>query len=172
MEEKKEKYKILTYPDERLKRESKKIDKIDVKIMTIAKDMADIMFENSGVGLAAPQIGINKQIIVYRTVIEDGVRIFETLINPIILKSEGNYISEKEGCLSVPNLREDVKRAKKIKVEFLDINGVHKTVELEDIPSVIVQHEIDHLKGVLLLDKVSSLKRKIYNTKIRKSKKQ
>ncbi len=163
-------YDIVTYPDERLKQNTEKIDKIDSNIKKLADSMAKIMFENNGVGLAAPQIGVNKKIIVYKTNLEKDIDTFDALINPVITRKEGKFLSEGEGCLSFPELREDIKRAQKVKVKALTMEGIEKEMEFEDMYAVIMQHEIDHLNGVLLIDKISSLKRKMYNEKLRKSK--
>ena len=162
-------YEIIKYPNEILRKISKEINPIDKKYYTkLSSDMAEIMFENSGIGLAAPQIGINEQILIYNSNADKNLKSYSILINPIIIKSVGEYFSEQEGCLSVPELNTDIKRAQKIIVEAFDLDGKKKTFKFEDIFAVIMQHEIDHLKGILIVDALSSLKKKMYNTKIKK----
>lgn len=156
---------ILTYPDPFLRQSTKPVTEIDDEIRKIIDDMAETMYEAPGVGLAAIQAGIDKSIIVYDPEADDQKRDFQVLINPEIVFSEGSIISENEGCLSVPDFRADVKRAERVTVEALDRHGNPVRIDAEGLLSVIMQHEIDHLKGILFIDHISALKRQLYKKK-------
>ncbi len=160
--------KILAYPDQFLREPVKPVDKIDDPLQEIIEDMADTMYDAPGVGLAAIQAGIDRSIIVYDAEADLEARKFEVLINPKIIEYHGVTISENEGCLSVPDFRCDVRRAERIIVEGLDRDGKHMKFEVEGTPAVILQHEIDHLNGILFIDRVSALKRQIYKRKRQK----
>ncbi len=134
--------------DEILRKKSREIDRIDERILELAEDLRDTMIEEEGVGLAAPQVGVLKRIVVVD--IGDGPI---TLINPEIVQEEGENIDE-EGCLSVPGKSGKVLRPKKVTVKYTDIDGEEKTVEGEDLLARAFCHEIDHLEGVLYTDKV------------------
>lgn len=157
--------KILTYPDPFLRQPTKPVTDIDDEIQTIIEDMAETMYQAPGVGLAAIQAGIDKSIIVYDPEADDQKRKFQVLINPEIVFSEGSMISENEGCLSVPDFRADVKRSERVYAEGLDRHGKSVKIEAEGLLSVILQHEIDHLKGILFIDRISALKRQLYKKK-------
>jgi len=138
---------------------------IDAQIQAIIEDMAETMYDAPGVGLAAIQAGIDKSIIVYDPDADDQKRDFQVLINPEIVFSDGSMVSENEGCLSVPDFRADVKRSELVTVEGLDRNSKPIKIEAEGLLSVIMQHEIDHLKGILFIDRISALKRQLYKKK-------
>ncbi len=161
--------KILTYPDPFLREPTKAVTKIDDQVMMIIEDMAETMYKAQGVGLAAIQAGFDKSIILYDPAPDAEKRDFHVLINPEIVFSEGEMISENEGCLSVPDFRADVKRSERVIVEALDRNGKPLKFEAEGLLSVIMQHEIDHLKGVLFIDRISALKRQLYKKKRKKA---
>lgn len=129
--------------------------------------MAETMYDAPGVGLAAPQIGESIQLIVVDISVDEENQNYMTLINPEITVTEGDQIDE-EGCLSVPELTSKVKRFKKITVDFQDIEGKEQQLETEDRFAVVLQHEIDHLKGILFIDHLSSLKRNLYKKKVKK----
>ncbi len=133
--------------DEVLRKRSREIEEIDNKIRELALDMIDTMYKYDGVGLAAPQVGILKRIIVIDP--GTGPRV---LINPVITKKSGSQTGE-EGCLSSPNVFGNVDRPKTVTVEYFDIDGKKQTIKAEDLEAVILCHEIDHLDGVLFLDK-------------------
>lgn len=156
---------ILTYPDPFLKKVTRPVTEIDDQVKMIIEDMAETMYSAQGVGLAAIQAGIDKSIIIYDPAADDEKRDFHVLINPEIIFSEGEMLSENEGCLSVPDFRADVKRSERVIVEALDRNGKPLKFEAEGLLSVIMQHEIDHLKGVLFIDHISALKRQLYKKK-------
>jgi peptide deformylase len=156
---------ILTYPDPVLKNPTTPVTEIDDEIRQIVADMADTMYAAPGVGLAAIQAGIDKSIIVYDPEADDQKRDFKVLINPEITFYEGSMNSENEGCLSVPDFRADVKRHARVTAEGMDINGRRVKIHAEGLLSVILQHEIDHLNGILFIDRISVLKRQMYKKK-------
>lgn len=140
---------VVKIPDPVLFKVAGEVPKVGKKQQLLIDDMIRIMKLANGVGLAAPQIGILQRIIV---VAPDGMRP-TALINPRIVKSEGSYVGQ-EGCLSIPGLYGDVTRPDYIEVEALDRRGRDLIFELEGMPAKVVQHEIDHLDGVLFIDKV------------------
>ncbi|MCG8683426.1 MAG: peptide deformylase [Desulfobacterales bacterium] len=162
---------IVKYPEPSLKKPSTTVDAIDDEILKLIEDMGETMFHDSGVGLAAPQVGINKRVIVYDAHASDSEtepeeKAFTALINPeIIAKSEETFISENEGCLSVVDFRSDVKRHVRVTVKALNIEGKKLEFHAEGLLAVIMQHEIDHLDGILFIDRISSLKRAMYKKK-------
>jgi peptide deformylase len=139
---------IRTDGDEVLRKTSRNVEKIDIKILTLLKDMADTMYKAEGVGLAAVQVGILKRIVV----IDAGEGLVE-LINPIIVEESGEQI-EIEGCLSLPGIMGEVKRPEMVKVEALDPKGEKIEIEGHGLMARALCHEIDHLNGVLFKDKV------------------
>jgi peptide deformylase len=156
---------ILTYPDPFLRNPAALVTVIDDEVQKIIADMADTMYDAPGVGLAAVQAGIDKRIIVYDAEADEVNRDYQTLINPEIVSFEGEMISENEGCLSVPDFRSNVKRFALVTVTGLDRTGKPVTIEAEGLLSVILQHEIDHLNGILFIDRISALKRQLYKKK-------
>lgn len=168
---------ILKYPEKSLSLPSSKVDEIDEQILKLIQDMGETMFHDAGVGLAAPQIGVNKRIIVYDLhasdpeVDEEAAPEFKALINPEIIAHSGSFISEGEGCLSVTDYRADVKRHETVTVRALNIDGKQLEFDADGILSVIMQHEIDHLDGILFIDRISSLKRAMYKKKVLKQQK-
>jgi len=162
-------FEILTYPDDFLRRPTKTVQTINDTMQKMIENMADTMYQAPGVGLAAIQAGIDQSIIVFDPEPDSEKRNFQVLVNPKIILAQGETISENEGCLSVPDLRSDVKRYETIVVEGLDRFGKKVKIETDGILSVIIQHELDHLNGILLIDHVSALKRQLYKKKIRKA---
>lgn len=136
--------------DEILKKVSREITVIDDKIKTLAKDMMDTMHKYEGVGLAGPQVGILKRIIVI-DLYEEGMQF--TLINPVIIKEKGEQVVD-EGCLSYPNQYGKVKRPKEVVVEALDLDGKKVKLKGKDLLAQALCHEIDHLNGKVFVDKV------------------
>ncbi|WP_097025549.1 peptide deformylase [Clostridium peptidivorans] len=134
--------------DELLRKKSKKVEKIDDRLQVLLDDMLETMYESNGVGLAAPQIGILKRVVVI-DIGEEPV----FLINPEIIKTEGSYIDE-EGCLSIPGEQGEVERPYKVTVKALDRNGNEVVIEGEELMARALCHEIDHLNGVLFVDKI------------------
>ncbi len=161
---------ILKYPEKSLSQPSVNVDVIDDKIKQLIKDMGETMFHDAGVGLAAPQIGINKRILVYDShamdpEYEEETREITALINPEIIATYGSFISEDEGCLSVVGYRANVKRFERVTVKALNIEGKKMEFDADGVLAVIMQHEIDHLDGVLFIDRLSPLKRSMYKKK-------
>ncbi len=161
--------KILTYPDKFLSEPTKPVENIDEKIQNLVKDMASIMYQAPGIGLAAIQVGINKSLLVYDVSPKDEKRSLQVLINPRIIESEGTTMSEDEGCLSVPDFKANVKRAASVLVEGFDNKEKLLRLEAEGLLAVVLQHEIDHLNGILFIDRISSLKRGMYKRRVTKN---
>lgn len=159
---------IITYPDKFLTKKTDPVKEINDEIRQLVEDMADTMYQAPGVGLAAIQVGENRSIIVYDPEADKENRPYKALINPEIISMEGEIISENEGCLSVPDFRADVKRAEFAVVTGIDLDGNPVKIEAEGLLSVILQHEIDHLNGILFIDRISSLKRGMYKRKVKK----
>lgn len=160
--------KILTYPHNFLRKITRPLDNIDGDVQKIIENMTLTMYEAPGVGLAASQVGIDKQLLVYDSTPGEETSTPRVLINPRIVDSEGEILSENEGCLSVPEYRSNVKRSSLILVEGLDRDGNPLRFEAEGFLAIILQHEIDHLNGKLFIDHLSSLKRQLYKKKIKK----
>lgn len=161
---------ILTYPDKRLKQESLPVTAFDSKLHQMLDDMYDTMIASNGVGLAAIQIGIPLNALIINIPDEDGNQHRDDLIeviNPEITHTEGSQKSN-EGCLSVPEYYEDVDRAAKITVTYHDRHGQPITCEVDGFLAIAFQHEIDHLKGSLFIDKISILKRKRFDKEFKK----
>lgn len=137
--------------DEILKKKSKKVEKIDDKVVELVKDMIETMHEYDGLGLAAVQVGILKQIVVI-DLYEDGKEPY-VLINPEILEKTGEQVVE-EGCLSYPNKYGTIKRPKKVKIRALNLKGEMFELEGEDLLAQAICHEIDHLNGEVFVDKI------------------
>ncbi|MBU1193772.1 MAG: peptide deformylase [Proteobacteria bacterium] len=165
--------KILTYPEKSLSLPSAPLEEITDEVIALTKDMGETMFEAPGVGLAAPQVGVNKRIIVYDSnagnpEADREQKEFTALINPEITAASGSIVSEEEGCLSVVDYTSDVKRYETVTVKAQDIDGNPVEFEAKGILAVIMQHEIDHLDGILFIDRISVLKRSIYKKKLSK----
>jgi peptide deformylase len=160
---------ILTYPDRFLSQPTHPVKNIDGELQNMIERMAVTMYQAPGVGLAAIQVGINQSFLIYDVSPQDSERSLQVLINPRIVSEEGTTISEEEGCLSVPDFRADVKRAASILIEGFDRNEKPLRMEAEGLLAVILQHEIEHLNGILFIDRISSLKRGIYKRKVKKN---
>jgi peptide deformylase len=159
---------ILTYPDPFLGIPADPVENVDDSIRKLIDDMAETMLDAPGIGLAAPQVRCGKQVIIYAEPKEKRKTPFDVLINPVIVASSGQTVSEKEGCLSVPELNANVKRAESIVVTGLDREGKPVRIKTDGLLSIILQHEIDHLRGVLFLDRISALKRGFYKKRVQK----
>jgi peptide deformylase len=160
--------KIYQYPDSVLRKETEKITSFDNGLVQFIKDMAETMYDAPGVGLAAPQIGKSiKLIVVDVTEDKEDKKQYMVLINPEIVAHEGFQVDE-EGCLSVPELTANVTRYSNITVAYQDAQGQPHELSTKDRFAVVLQHEIDHLNGILFIDHLSSLKRKLYKRKVKK----
>jgi len=158
---------VLHYPDSRLAEKSKPVEEITEEIKELAEAMVKTMYEEDGVGLAAPQVGALHRLVVIDVSGPEVRNDLITLINPEIISKDGSCDSE-EGCLSVPGYRAKVKRAETVTVKAQDLDGNDVTIEAEGLLAICLQHEIDHLDGVLFIDKISRLKRSMYDKKVKK----
>ena len=159
---------ILTYPNPFLTQATKPLKNIDGKVQEMITKMADTMYAAPGIGLAAIQVGWGKRLLIYDIAPRDEKRELNVIINPKIIASEGEIVSEDEGCLSVPEFRSDVKRAARLLVEGVDREGDPLRLEAEELLAIVLQHEIDHLNGTLFIDHISALKREMYKRHIKK----
>ncbi|WP_419663944.1 Def: peptide deformylase [Desulfosarcina variabilis str. Montpellier] len=159
---------ILTYPDKVLKKQTTPVENIDGAMQTLIDNMATTMYAAPGVGLAAPQVGISQSFIVYDIAPKEDGHDLHVLINPRIIESEGEIVSENEGCLSVPDFRADVKRNARVLVEGVDRDGNPLRFEAEGMLAIVIQHELDHLGGTLFIDRISALKRNLYKRRVNK----
>ena len=178
--------KILTYPDPFLRKKCAPVEEIDGEVLELLDDMAETMYGARGVGLAASQIGVDKRVVVIdisprntgadeegegedeeeeRTEYE-GPGLIE-LINPEIITSEGEVIAE-EACLSIPGFTSDVKRKQRVVIEAYDREGRLMEIEASELLARVFQHEIDHINGILFIDRLSRLKRELIKRKIEK----
>lgn len=162
-----EEMKIYTYPDPILRGISKPVENIDGETQKLIDSMAETMYEAPGIGLAAVQVGVPLRLIVYDIHSGDGKRKPSVLINPEIVLAEGSVVYA-EACLSVLEFSADVERSSRVKIKGVDRDGNPLDIEAEDLEAVCLQHEIDHLNGVLFIDHISSLKRSLYKKKLKK----
>jgi peptide deformylase len=158
---------IYHYPEPVLKQPAAPVASIDDDLRQLAADMAETMYAAPGVGLAAPQVGIGKRLIVLDCAGKDEPPQLVTAINPEILAREGETF-EEEGCLSVPGYYARVERAAKVRVRYLDLDGESRELEAEGLWAACFQHEIDHLDGVLFVDHLSPLKKSLFRKKYKK----
>jgi len=156
---------IIKYPDERLRAHAEPVSVVDEEIRKLVDDMAETMYAAPGIGLAANQVGVLKRIVVIDVDYPDSSPDLLVLINPEIVERQGKICWE-EGCLSFPDVREDVERAERIKFRALDRDGRVFEKEAEGLLAVAVQHELDHLDGVLLIDHVSFLKKRMIHRQL------
>ena len=164
---------VLKFPDPRLREISKPILEINDEIRELAKDMCDVMYDEPGIGLAAPQLGVPLRLIVVDTTWteEDTERNPLILINPEITERQGSIVW-REGCLSVPDFESEVERHAKVHLVAQDLEGEEVVIEAEELQAVCFQHEADHLDGVLFIDRISRLKRNLYVKRRKKQLKQ
>ena len=163
--------KILLYPDPLLLMRSAKINIFDKNLVNLSKDLIDTMYDADGVGLAAPQIGINKRIFVMDCSSENEEKDCRVVINPEIEHASEELGSYKEGCLSIPGITEVISRPKVIKVLYQDVNGVLQRDTYDDLWSICFQHELDHLNGKLFIDHLRPMKKILVKNKMKKSSK-
>jgi peptide deformylase len=158
---------ILEFPDPVLRQKAKPVTDFNEGLKELVKDMTETMYDAPGIGLAAPQIGESIQLIIVDVAKLENEQEVLVMINPRIIGHEGTQIDE-EGCLSVIELTANVKRYQKVTVAFEDLDGEPKEITAEDRFAVVLQHEIDHLHGILFLDHLSALKRTLYKKKVQK----
>ena len=157
------KLEVLRYPNSILRKKCALIETIDAEVVQLARDMLETMYEDKGIGLAAPQVGITRQLIVLD--IGDGPL---ALINPKIIEAEGSDTME-EGCLCLPGINVDVERSARVRVTGLTPKGEEVDIDADELLARALQHEIDHLSGTLIIDKVSKLKRDLLIKKYKKA---
>ena len=162
-----DKINIITYPNLILRSKAEPVENIDEDIRKLIDRMAETMYVAPGIGLAANQVGELKRILIYDLTPKDKGRNLSVLINPEIVLAEGNIVFE-EACLSVIDFAAEVTRSSAIKVRGVDRHGNPVDIEAEDFFATCLQHEIDHLNGILYIDHISSLKRTLYKKKLKK----
>ena len=161
---------ILTEPDKLLRQVSKPVEKVGDIERELMKDMLDTMYTAKGIGLAAIQIGVPKRIIVLDISKEENKKNPMYFVNPIIIKKNDEKVTYEEGCLSVPNQFAEIDRPSKCEVEYLDYNGNKQNLKAEGLLATCIQHEMDHLEGILFIDYLSKLKKTIIIKKLSKQK--
>ncbi len=166
---------VLQYPDPTLARVSEPVAEINDEIRSLAQDLLDTLTTVGGVGIAAPQIGVLKRVVIIDVSQEkndpDLPQDFRVFINPVVTVLDPRGHEENEGCLSVPELRAKVKRPRRVALDALDLDGKPVHIEGEGYYGACMQHETDHLDGKLFIDYLSYLKRSLYDKKIRKGRK-
>jgi peptide deformylase len=162
-----QKLKIYTFPESVLKKKAETIQNINGDLQQLIDDMGETMYGAPGIGLAANQVGVLRRILVYDLSPKGEGRKLSVLINPEIVEAEGKIIHD-EACLSVLDYSADVTRHEKVKVRGFDRDGRPADIEAEGLLAVCLQHEIDHLNGVLFIDHISSLKRALYKKRLKK----
>ena len=161
---------IITEPNPLLRQISKPVDKVGDEERRLMDDMLETMYAANGIGLAAIQIGIPKRIIVMDICKEENKKEPRYFVNPIIKNKDILKSTYEEGCLSVPNQFAEVDRPKKCDIEYLDYNGEKKILKAEGLLATCIQHEIDHLEGILFIDYLSKLKKSMIIKKLSKNK--
>ncbi len=150
---------ILVLPDKRLRAVSTAVARVDKEVRALVEDMFETMYDAPGVGLAAVQIGVPKRVIIVDPTRGEEEKRPVALMNPELVWSSEEQDIVEEGCLSIPEITEDVERASKVKVRYLDLHGKSRELEAEGLLARVLQHEIDHTNGVLFIDYISRLKR-------------
>ena len=165
--------KLYEYPEAVLKKKAQKVEKVDTDVQKLLDDMLETMYASAGIGLAAPQIGVSKRIVVIDVEQEDddnGIKSGNPLclVNPEIIWRSDEKVCGEEGCLSVPKQRAEVERHAQVRVRYLDYNGNEQEILGDGLLSVCLQHELDHLDGILYIDRISRLKRQMIIKKLQK----
>jgi len=160
---------VLKFPDKRLQKNSTPIKKITDEIRELASDMLEVMYDEPGIGLAAPQVGEAVRLVVVDTewTADDAERNSLVLVNPEIVESSGKIVWT-EGCLSVPDFEADVERASHVELRASNLEGEGLEIAASELQAVCFQHEIDHLDGILFIDRISRLKRNLYTQRRKK----
>jgi len=158
---------IREYPEEVLRRAAAPVANVDGHLQTLIDDMFDTLYTAPGLGLAAPQVGESLRLFVYDMGTREGERERKIVLNPVIAEQEGE-IAEEEGCLSIPDFREVISRATRVLLKGYDRDGREVQIEAKGLEARLFQHEIDHLNGILMVDRMSPLKRDLFQRKLRK----
>jgi peptide deformylase len=161
---------ILTIPEPVLRTKAKPIERVDAELRRLMDDMLETMYDAPGIGLAAPQIGVSRRLIVMDPAKDEAPKTPLVMVNPEILSRSEEMRLHDEGCLSIPDFTAEIERPAKTRVAYIDREGKKNEVELEGIWSTLVQHEIDHLNGILFIDYLSRLKRDMVVRKFTKQK--
>ena len=162
--------KIVEYPDKKLREKSKKVEKFDANLHQLLDSMYPIMMNTNGIGLAAIQVAHAKEVLILNIPDEDGEQPKENLleiINPIIIDKQGDS-TYQEGCLSVPSFYEDINRFETIHINYQDRDGNTQEIEADGLLSIAIQHEMDHLRGILFIDKLTSSRRRKFEKEYKK----
>ena len=162
--------KIITEPNKILRQVSENVDKVEKEEQKLMDDMLETMYQANGIGLAAIQIGIPKRILVIDISKKDEKKNPMYFVNPIIKNKNSELSTYEEGCLSVPNYFAEINRPKKCEVEYLDYYGNKKNLIAEDLLATCIQHEMDHLEGILFIDYLSKIKKTMIVKKLSKQK--
>ena len=168
------KLKIVEYPDKKLREKSLRVEKFDDELHELLDGMCEIMMSSNGIGLAAIQVAHAKEVLILNIPDEEGEQPKENLlevINPVIVEKSGETVYQ-EGCLSVPGFYEDIKRYDKLQLNYQDRYGEKKTLSADGLLSIALQHEIDHLQGILFIDKLSYSRRKKFEKEYKKAQKE
>ena len=160
--------KILVEPNKLLRQVSQPVDEVNKEIQKLMDDMLETMYSANGIGLAAIQIGVPKNLVVIDLLTKEKKKDPMFFVNPKILKKSSKLSKYEEGCLSIPNLFAEVKRPSECEIEYLDYEGNKKSLKATGLLATCIQHEIDHLKGILFIDYLSKLKRDIILKKLSK----
>jgi len=161
---------ILTEPNKKLREVSKPVEKVGLEEQKLMDDMLDTMYAANGIGLAAIQIGVPKRIIVIDISKDEDKKEPRYFVNPVIKNKDHLKMTYEEGCLSVPNQFAEIDRPKKCEIDYLDYNGTKKTLKAEGLLATCIQHEMDHLEGILFIDYLSKLKKSMIIKKLSKTK--
>jgi peptide deformylase len=161
---------IITLPDPVLRMKAAPVERMDEELRRLIEDMFATMYDAPGIGLAAPQIGVSRRLIVMDPAKEDEPKTPLVMLNPEILERSEEMRTHEEGCLSIPEFTAEIERPARTRVAYIDPEGKRQEAELEGIWSTLVQHEIDHLNGVLFIDYLSRLKRDMVVKKLKKQK--
>ena len=160
---------IVTIPDPILRQPSALVERVDDDLRRLAQDMLDTMYDAPGIGLAAPQIGVSRRLVVLDVSEKDGDKNPLVMINPEILTLSGERRSYEEGCLSIPDVKVEIERPTIVKVRYLDREGRLQELTADGLLATAIQHEVDHLDGRLIIDFLSRLKRDIIVRRFRKA---
>lgn len=161
----KEPLKLRYYGDPILRRKAAPVAAVTPEIRELIRGMFECMYRERGVGLAAPQVGVSSRVFVVDVETESGERVKLALVNPVLAKKSGSIVGE-EGCLSIPGIHADVKRFGEVVFEALDEQGASTVVRGESLLARALQHELDHLDGILFIDRLSAIRRKLLEPKL------
>lgn len=161
---------IITLPDPVLRKTALAVERVDEALLKLAEDMLATMYDAPGIGLAAPQIGVSRRLIVMDPSRDEEPKQPLIMVNPVILERGSEMRTHEEGCLSIPDFTAEIERPAITRVRYIDTEGKEQERSLEGIWSTLVQHEIDHLNGVLFIDYLSRLKRDMIVKKFTKQK--